>query len=193
VVEIQTFGSIVNVRMHEVGTLLVTIYLNFPSIVRHTVPRWLSSRHFNTHGLSGGGKRGREVVGKPDKSFQRTHRRPTAARKCESKRRKKKRRKYVVQSAQHRQQGERTDRTEYSHRQSFSHSFWLLLSRLFVRSPWKSRTYLLPQTPFRVFLLLCFSPRWLEYIDVQPGERLLFAASAISCFHPAYSFTIVLV
>jgi len=90
VVEIQTFGSIVNVRMHGVGTLLVTIYLNFPSIVRHTVLRWLSSRHFNTHGLSGGGKRGREVVGKPDKSFQRTHRHPTAARKCESKRRKKK-------------------------------------------------------------------------------------------------------
>lgn len=36
------------------GTLLITIYLNFPSIVRHTVPCWLSSRHFNIHGLSGG-------------------------------------------------------------------------------------------------------------------------------------------
>lgn len=151
---------------HEAGTLLITIYLNFPSIVRHTVPCWLSSRHFNIHGLSGrreeGGLRQTRWVfsGHIDVRLQRGN----ANQNVEEK----KKMRCCSIRATSLAGGRRTDK--HSHRQSFFHSFWLLLSLLCFRSPWKSHTSSTRLHSVSLSLLH-FSPRWLEYIDAQTGER----------------------
>jgi len=96
-------------------------------------------------------------------SLFRTHRRSTAEQKCESKCRKQKKKKEKAFNLRNIVRRQR-DKSEYSHRQSFSYSFWLLLSQFLIRSPWESRTFL--TVPFGIFL--CFSPQWLKYIDAQP-------------------------
>lgn len=181
-IETQVFESIANVRLNEVETLLITIHLNFPSIVRHAVLCWLSSRHFN---IQWPFARGRSSASSPF----RTHQRPTAARKCESKwREREKKRETRGCSIRATSPAGKEDGV---FAQTIVLSFLLTFIIATLCSFPVEITYLLPQTAFRVFLS-CFSPQWLEYIDAQPGEPL-FAASAISCFYrcilPAYSFT----
>lgn len=120
--EIQIFQRVMNVThtiAHENQRLLIIIYVNFPRYCpAYRSLRWLSSRHFNIHGLSIEGK----VFGEFVEPFHNTNvrlQRGNASQNAMEK--KKKKQECVVPSAQHRQRGERTN--EYSFRPSLSHSF----------------------------------------------------------------------
>lgn len=86
-------------------------------------------------------------------SLFRAHRRPTAAWKCESKWRgnKKETRCCSIRATSPNGENERTGPRIRTDNRSLNFFFFLLLlSRLFVRSPWKSRTFFL-RLPFRSF------------------------------------------